>query len=476
MPSSHQLTLASQLARLRPTVMPGMAQDISGPGASLAAAAAAASLGLPFSLPHHHGLSISNLGLGLHGMLPTPERQGVMAGFGMTTPQPQLNSTTYPSTFPAIPQSLLSPDYPSADMLPSELFTTLGMIQPINATATGSQGEMTGSDCSDRSGMTWLDAAQVVLQEAGKPLHIKEIKQRILERGLVQSNARSSLEAVLYRDTQKGSRRFKRVDGEIGMFRIMLPEEKTKKRSKPTLVATRKKTSAKDNALLQTIRYKGKYRRLRKLIKLMIFENAALNDEVCRSERKIQRAQQERFFLLQRLLHCQEICAIPPSATKSTSATKHSASKRHAEDMEGSLVSPQASASKREKGDKNKAKRKRKKAKRADKDKARKDAGRVKTKRSSGVSTKRLVQQIPLDSTGKPIFPIKLSSLTVHSLGQIVTDRTDYHDEHCIYPTGFCSSRMYTSAKDPRNKCLYTCKVLDAGLTPRVSVRLNPDW
>ena len=95
MPSSHQLSLASQLARLRPTVMPGMAQDISNPGASLAAAAAAASLGLPFSLSHHHGLSLSNLGLGLHGMLPTPERQGVMAGFGMTTPQPQVRPTQH---------------------------------------------------------------------------------------------------------------------------------------------------------------------------------------------------------------------------------------------------------------------------------------------------------------------------------------------------------------------------------------------
>ena len=90
MPSSHQLTLASQLARLRPTIMPGLGQDVAGPGASLAAAAAAASLGLPFSLSHHHGLSLSNLGLGLPGMVPNPERQGIMAGFGMTTPQIQV--------------------------------------------------------------------------------------------------------------------------------------------------------------------------------------------------------------------------------------------------------------------------------------------------------------------------------------------------------------------------------------------------
>lgn len=34
---------------------------------------------------------------------------------------------------------------------------------------------------------------QIVLEEAGRPMHIKEIKQRIIDRGLVQSKYSKSL-------------------------------------------------------------------------------------------------------------------------------------------------------------------------------------------------------------------------------------------------------------------------------------------
>lgn len=70
------------------------------------------------------------------------------------------------------------------------------------------------SEIMEKPNLTWLDAAQVsinywllsdfttdchffsehtlflvqiVLEEAGRPMHIKEIKQRIIDRGLVQS-------------------------------------------------------------------------------------------------------------------------------------------------------------------------------------------------------------------------------------------------------------------------------------------------
>uniref|UniRef100_A0A0E9TU38 HTH HARE-type domain-containing protein n=1 Tax=Anguilla anguilla TaxID=7936 RepID=A0A0E9TU38_ANGAN len=58
------------------------------------------------------------------------------------------------------------------------------------------------SDVSDKPNLTWLDAAQIVLEEAGRPMHTKEIKQRIIDKGLVQSNAKSSLEAVMYREVR----------------------------------------------------------------------------------------------------------------------------------------------------------------------------------------------------------------------------------------------------------------------------------
>lgn len=37
---------------------------------------------------------------------------------------------------------------------------------------------------------------QIVLEEAGRPMHIKEIKQRIIDRGLVQSKYSKSLSLI----------------------------------------------------------------------------------------------------------------------------------------------------------------------------------------------------------------------------------------------------------------------------------------
>ena len=60
------------------------------------------------------------------------------------------------------------------------------------------------------------------MKDAKRPMHLQDIKRCILERGLVSAGARSSLEAVIYRDTQRGSKRFRRIDGEIGVFRLIV--------------------------------------------------------------------------------------------------------------------------------------------------------------------------------------------------------------------------------------------------------------
>lgn len=82
-------------------------------------------------------------------------------------------------------------------------------------------------------------------------------------------------------------------------------------------------------------------------------------------------------------------------------------------------------------------------------------------------TTRKVVQLIPLDLHGRPIFPIKLGNLTVYSLGEVVSDRITYHTEDLIYPVGYCSTRIYASLRDPSTKSLYTCKILDGGLKPR---------
>lgn len=42
-----------------------------------------------------------------------------------------------------------------------------------------------------------------------------------------------------------------------------------------------------------------------------------------------------------------------------------------------------------------------------------------KVKKSNTTKTKKIVHPIPLDITGRPVFPIVLGGLTVHSLGEV---------------------------------------------------------
>lgn len=65
-------------------------------------------------------------------------------------------------------------------------------------------------------------------------------------------------------------------------------------------------------------------------------------------------------------------------------------------------------------------------------------------------------------------FPMNLGDLlSIHKLGEILPDRPNYHTEHCIYPAGFVSTRIYGHIKDPERKCVYTCRVQNDGDFPR---------
>lgn len=89
---------------------------------------------------------------------------------------------------------------------------------------------------------------------------------------------------------------------------------------------------------------------------------------------------------------------------------------------------------------------------------------------------KKVVQQIPLDSTGRPVFPIELGGLTVHSLGEVVTDKPDFHTEEVIYPVGYVCTRVYGNLKDPTVKCIYTCKISDDNNgAPRFDITADND-
>ncbi|OQR80076.1 transforming growth factor beta regulator 1-like, partial [Tropilaelaps mercedesae] len=91
--------------------------------------------------------------------------------------------------------------------------------------------------------------------------------------------------------------------------------------------------------------------------------------------------------------------------------------------------------------------------------------------RKKGNSDKRFVQPIPLDSMGRPIFPIELPGIEVHCLGEIDNKRPGYHTEDLLFPIGFCSSREFAAVTDPLHSCtLYTCTVNDNGPEPKFEV------
>jgi len=62
-----------------------------------------------------------------------------------------------------------------------------------------------------------------------------------------------------------------------------------------------------------------------------------------------------------------------------------------------------------------------------------------------------------------PILPITCGIVTVHELGQVVTDRPAFHNKRYIWPLGFKSSRQYLSTADPEASVTYFSEVKESG-------------
>ncbi|XP_057694721.1 transforming growth factor beta regulator 1 isoform X2 [Corythoichthys intestinalis] len=377
------------------------------------------------------------------------------------------------------------------------LFPSLDSIAGLSGTTDTLEGEPP-SEIAAKPNLTWLDASQIVLEEAGHPMHIKEIKQRIIDRGLVQSNAKSSLEAVMYRETQKGSRRFKRIENRNGVFALLTDDERQqalKAFATQAFLGTPQQNTASvsgsggsSGAPFPSIansenkvkmrrgtrkkmneKYRLKYHRLRKAARALIFQNAALHDEAAHLEEKVLRAKEERQLLL---LHYQSLSegdflptpsstihsAVPPTTTGCGSGVPAGVCGAH-------NLSPIVAV---DEGQIKKPKKERKeRARENGKDEIPK---KMTKKRKLADGSRKLVQPIPLDSSGRPVFPIVLGGLTVYSLGEIITDRMFFHDECAIYPVGFCSTRVFASMKNPELQCLYTCQIKDGGSGPQFEI------
>ncbi|XP_063222929.1 transforming growth factor beta regulator 1 isoform X1 [Bacillus rossius redtenbacheri] len=187
----------------------------------------------------------------------------------------------------------------------------------------------------------------------------------------------------------------------------------------------------------------------------MVFVNASLCDYVAQLQEMVLVATQERRFLLRKLYQFKQSSEadVQPTSQGGKYGSGHSPPHLAVEGF------PSAKKhTKRKFADLN-------------------DSGKThsKPKKLNTPKAKKIVQPIPLDVTGRPVFPIVLGGLTVHSLGEVVSDRPDYHSEEFIFPVGFCSTRVYGSLKDPEKKCVYTCKVMDGGPAPRFEIVADSD-
>ncbi|XP_059153615.1 transforming growth factor beta regulator 1-like [Physella acuta] len=225
--------------------------------------------------------------------------------------------------------------------------------------------------------------------------------------------------------------------------------------------------------------YAKKLRKLKRAIKDAIFENGAICDEVLRTEEKLAKAKEERRFLLRKVLQYQS--ANEPNAPTIKLESQVS-SARQSKGLAGTL--PVDKSPSEYSGKPKAVKRKlaisasspssagllsagpslvstgtgETKKKMASKESS--DTPSVRPKKGKGAA-KKMIPPLMLDSLGRPIFPMVLGDITLHSIGEIVPDRLSFHSLESIYPVGFCITRVYASLHKLDTKCLYTCKISD---------------
>lgn len=236
--------------------------------------------------------------------------------------------------------------------------------------------------------------------------------------------------------------------------------------------------------------YARKFRKLKRAIKDAIFVNGAVCDEVLRTEEKLAKAKEERRFLLRKLLQYQSVNEPNIGSLKSEPQTPNS---RQAKGLQGNLSADGANSE--HSGKPKTMKRKmltanpslssgasaasllsaslgnpatqlgvggpsetKKKNTQSTKDPS--DTPTVRPKKGKG-AIKKVIPPLMLDSLGRPIFPMVLGDITLHSIGEIVPDRLSFHSVESIYPVGFCITRVFASLHKLDTKCLYTCKISD---------------
>ena len=76
--------------------------------------------------------------------------------------------------------------------------TKMAAIMKQNKTSVGMSPAAT-----DIAAMTWLEAAEHILKLEGPEMHIRDLTERVMNLGMVNSHCRTSLETLLYRQVRK---------------------------------------------------------------------------------------------------------------------------------------------------------------------------------------------------------------------------------------------------------------------------------
>lgn len=181
--------------------------------------------------------------------------------------------------------------------------------------------------------------------------------------------------------------------------------------------------------------YKNKYKILRRTAIEIMHHNAAICSEITRTEEKANTIKLERKYLMKKLMQYE----------KPKIGSLKSGSKLKGENAKGRNRLPKGRKGQSSKGD---------------------------SSERNGTSTKPnviRVKPINVDQNGRPIFPIEIGPLSIYSIGEIVNSYSQYHDSKCIFPVGYCSTRL-CSILSSEQQCLYTCKILDDGHNPRFEI------
>ncbi|KAL8587199.1 hypothetical protein ACOMHN_013285 [Nucella lapillus] len=226
--------------------------------------------------------------------------------------------------------------------------------------------------------------------------------------------------------------------------------------------------------------YYRQHRRMKRTIKDFIFLNSSVCDEVIRVEEKLARVKEERRYLLRKLLQFQSVNeGVSPSIADVTpvaggpKASKSPATHTHPPTPDHTPETTKKSASKKKSGagaggGGGGGESKKKLPNQTAKDLL--ESLQSKPKKSKSQSNRKTIPPMQLDSLGRPVFPMMLGDLTLHSIGEIVPDRTTFNSHDCIYPAGFCSTRVFASMTRPYDKCLYTCKISDCRDLPEFEI------